>query len=426
MSQPYASFISVDEARERLIELGRSHQLSGESVPLGQAMNRVLTGDVVAPIAIPPFDNSAMDGYALRHADLPSSGHRDFILVGHRLAGDYQPQAIGAGECLRITTGAAIPDGADTVVIKEAVSDLGKRIRIGQSVAKAANVRPRGEDLAAGAVALHAGMRMTPARLGVVASLGFAQVDVVRRPRVVLITTGDELIAPGEPLGQGQIHNSNGYSIGAQLLSLGVQLVLPLASATPDVIRYEVAESPLRFLQVPDDRAALRASLIAAAAVADIIISSGGVSAGEADFLPGLLAELGQIHFWKVRMRPGMPLLCGDIDSTLMLGLPGNPVSSLASLSTLLAPALAAMQGMPAADTEQVLLASDLLKSHNRTEFVRARLWNHADGSRWASPVERQGSAMLSGMTHADGLLVIDEGLRDVQAGTALPWIPIR
>lgn len=419
--------ISVDETRERLVALCAARQLPSDKVALAHALDRVLATDVVAGISIPPFANSAMDGFALRGRDLPTKGHRDFILIGTRLAGAPEDFVVGEGECLRITTGAALPAGADTVVIKENTSVDGDRVRVHAGEKPGSNVRPQGEDIACGSTVLKAGQRVDPACLGVLASLGIDAVDVVRAPRVVLITTGDELVPPGQPLGPAQIHNSNGYAIGAQLLRMGVELVLP--KPVGGALHYGDDTGPLHFLQVRDDADALRVNLLAASAVADLVITSGGVSAGEADLLPGIVAELGKIHFWKVRMRPGMPLLCGEIAGTLLVGLPGNPVSSLASLTVLLQPGLAAMQCMSAtlrSPSRHVLLATALNKSHGRTEFVRARLEERADGRGWAIPITRQGSGMLSGMIHADGLLVVDESLRDVPAGTALPWIPIR
>ena len=340
-------------------------------------------------------------------------GRRAFRLIGTRLAGSAAAFNIGEGECLRITTGAAMPDGADTVVIKECAQVDGDDVWIGASESARANVRLAGEDLALGALAVGAGTRINSARLGLLASLGMAQVNVVRRPRVALLTTGDELVGPGLILSAGQIYNSNGYSLASQLETL--------ESEHGECI--EIDGSELRFLHVRDNPDALTASLKAAASVADVVISSGGVSAGEADYLPSLLADIGKVHFWKVKMRPGMPLLCGEIDGALMVGLPGNPVSSLATLVALVAPALAAMQGASSSEWIAVLhvrIDRDWEKKHDRAEFLRARLQCRDDGSLWATPIARQGSGMLAGMAGADILLELKSDMQHVTAGTVL------
>ncbi len=417
------TMLSVTDARARLIGLAQARPLASESVRLACASNRVMAEDIIAPIALPPFANSAMDGFAIRGEDIPTTGRRKFRLVGTRLAGSVEALTVGEGECLRITTGAAIPIGADTVVIKENVEVDADHVWVATGESTGANVRMAGEDLASGAMAFAAGTRINPARLGLLASLGMARVNVIRMPRIALLTTGDELIAPGHALLAGHIYNSNGYSLASQLLRLGVELVLPLELESSHATRMEIDGSELRFLHVRDNKDSLQACLKAGAAVADIVISSGGVSAGEADFLPKLLTEIGTVHFWKVKMRPGMPLLCGEVDGALMIGLPGNPVSSLATLVALVAPALATMQGVAASKQTKPLrlrIDRDWEKRHDRTEFLRARLQCRDDGSLWATPVTRQGSGMLAGMAEADVLLEIEEHMRQIPAGTVL------
>lgn len=417
------TMLSVADARARLVSLAQARPLASESVELACAINRVIAADIIAPIALPPFANSAMDGFAIRGEAIPTTGRRKFRLVGTRLAGSAGAFTVGEGECVRITTGAAIPIGADTVVIKENVEVDGDRVWINAAETPGANVRSAGEDLASGALAFAAGTRINPARLGLLASLGMARVNVIRRPRVALLTTGNELIAPGKVLLAGHIYNSNGYSLASQLLRLGAEMIVPDTLASNHASRMEINDSELRFLHVRDNEDSLRASLKAAASVADIVISSGGVSAGEADFLPNLLIEIGTVHFWKVKMRPGMPLLCGEVDNAMMIGLPGNPVSSLAILAALVAPALARMEGVVVSEqtnTLRVCIDRDWEKRHDRTEFLRARLQSRDDGSLWATPVTRQGSGMLAGMAEADVLLEVEEHMRHIPAGTVL------
>jgi molybdopterin molybdotransferase len=390
--------LSVDEARQRVVDLCGQRRVAVDSVPLDRALRRVLAVDLATPHPIPPFANSAMDGYALRGADLPREGEKRFRMAGVMLAGADARTSAGADECVRITTGAPLPDGADTVVIKERVRVDGDAIVVPAGDAIGANVRPAGEDIAAGEVVAHAGKILSAAQLGVIASCGLANVRVARRPRVALLVTGDELVPPGQPLGFGRIHDSNRYSLGALLEGLGI-VADPVAHVRDDVI-------------------ALREALRDAAATCDVVISSGGVSAGEADYLPKLLAEIGRIDFWKVRMKPGHPILCGEIGKAIVFGLPGNPVSSLATFLTLVKPGLMAMQGADAeARAWRAQLTVPVRKKHERTEYLRARLDSGDDGVLRATPVERQGSGMMAGVAEADALIVIPEHVHVLGAG---------
>ena len=379
----------------------------------GPARNdgRVLAVDVVAAHDLPPFANSAMDGFALRGADLPRAGERRLRIVGTHFAGDAPAASVAAGECVRITTGAPLPHGADSVVIKERVRVEDDELVVGSGERAGANVRAAGEDYAAGEIALRAGQRIGAARVGVLASLGHADVRVAARPRVAVLTTGDELVAPGTALGAAQIHNSNGYSLAALIAEAGAVNV----DRVP----------PFRHLR--DDARAVREGLLAAAEVADVIVSSGGVSAGEKDLLPGLVAELGRLHFWKVRMRPGMPFLFGQIGKTLVFGLPGNPVSSIATFLAFVRPALAAMQG--ADDAREIRLharlAAPIMKRHERTEFLRARRESRDDGSLWVTALAKQGSGMLRGVVEADALIVVPAHVRELGVGAVVEVLPL-
>lgn len=393
--------LAVDDAQRRIVALCRQRRVPVDEVLLDRALGRVLAVDIAAPHAIPPFANSAMDGYALRGADLPHEGERRFRMSGVMLAGVGEALRIGASECIRITTGAPLPISADTVVIKEHVRVDDGFVVVAAGETAGANVRPAGEDLAVDEVAAHAGEILSAARLGLLASCGQAKVPVARRPRVALLVTGDELVAPGEALGFGQIHDSNRYSLGGMLEAIGIV--------------------PQPVADLRDDYDVLRDALIAAAQVCDVVICSGGVSAGEADHLPRLVAELGGIHFWKVRMKPGMPFLCGEIGKAMVFALPGNPVSSLATFLALVQPGLLAMQGADEVSRHwRARLTAPIRKKHDRTEFLRARLESGEDGSLRATPVERQGSGMLRGVAEADCLIVVPENVHEVAVGDAM------
>ena len=402
----FPTYLAVDEARRRVVELCAQRRVRVDGVPLDRALGRVLAVDVVAPHAIPPFANSAMDGYALRGADLPNDGEKRFRLRGVMLAGASESLDVGAGECVRITTGAPMPHGADTVVIKEHARVDGDTIIVPAGERAGANVRAPGEDFAEGDIAARAGEILTAARLGVLASCGETSVRVSRRPRVALLVTGDELVPPGERLGFGQIHDSNRYSIGGLLEGVGI---------VPEPVAH-----------VRDDRDALRDALLAAASTCDVVITSGGVSAGEADHLPGLVGETGGIHFWKVRMKPGMPFLCGEIGKALVFALPGNPVSSLATFLTLVQPGLLAMQGADASPPRwRAQLAAPIRKKHERTEFLRARLESAVDGRLLATALTQQGSGMQRGMAEANALIVMPEKVHALGAGDVVDLVPL-
>lgn len=399
--------LSVEQALARVLALCEARTRETETVALENAFGRVLAHERRTPFALPPFANSAMDGFALRGEELPQDGERAFRLAGQVFAGAADAPACAPGECLRITTGAPMPPGADTVVIKEnvRVADGAVFVRAGERAG--ANLRPAGEDGHAGDVVAHAGDRLDYALLGALAASGAAEVLVARRPRVALFVTGDELVPPSQPLGFGQIHDSNRYSLLALLQGLGIE--------------------PVQVAHLRDDPARLRRALGAAAAACDVVISSGGVSAGEADYLPGLVAELGQVHFWKVRMKPGMPLLCGGIGDALVFALPGNPVSTVATFLLLVQPALLALQGAksPRPRRWKARLATALAKQHARAEFLRARLEWRDDGACWASPLAKQGSGMLRTLGEADALVALPEGPCERAAGSVVDILPL-
>jgi molybdopterin molybdotransferase len=398
--------LGVEEARAFIVAIAQARGLRTEIIPLSAAAGRILAIDAIAPHDVPGFANSAMDGFALRATDLPATGEKRFRLIGEVFAGGRTAPGVEAGTCVRITTGAPLPPGADTVVMKENTRIEADCVVVLPGTVPAANVRPAGEDYRADDIALKCGSRLGPSRLGVLASFGNTEVSVVRRARAVLLTTGDELVAPGESLGFGQIHDSNRYSLGTLLESLGVE-----------IIRHE---------RVRDDPAALRDALQRAGADADLIVSSGGVSAGEADFLPRLLGEIGKVHFWKVRIKPGMPFLFGQIGRALFFGLPGNPVSGFATCMALVRPALDAMSGVIEQSPRlRARLRSAIDKRHARVEFQRATLQCDENAVLWAIPHAKQGSGMMRGLAEADALILLPEGEHVFAVGDVVEALPL-
>lgn len=392
--------LALGAARARIVALCAGRRLGSERIALEHALHRVLAADVVAPFDLPPFANSAMDGFAVRAADVPEEGDVALRIVGTRLAGDGTPGALRAGECLRLTTGAPLPPGADAVAIKENVRVVGDLAHVQASVRAGTHVRAAGEDFQRGDTALCAGEVLRAGRLGVLAAFGATEVGVRRQPRVVLLTTGDELVAPGAPLGAGQIYDSNRSSLGALLRESGV--------------------ASLRHEHVRDDPAALRDALRRASEEADLVLSSGGVSAGEADFLPRLVQQLGTVHLWKVRIKPGMPLLFGEIGNALVCSLPGNPVSGMATFLALLQPGLDALVGRAPRARATARLAAPVRKTHARAEYLRATAQFRDDGTLWVTPLPRQGSGQLHTMARADCLALIPEEADALETGAVV------
>lgn len=398
--------LGLAEARARIADIAGLHVLPAESIALESSLGRVLAEDVTAPFDVPGFVNSAMDGYALHSGDLDANAPTRLRLAGTILAGGAEIPRVERGSCVRITTGAPLPQGADTVVMKENTCIDGDAILIEPGTPAAANVRLAGEDYLRGDSALRAGMTLTPARVGVLASFGFTRVAVTRRPRAILLTTGDELIAPGRPLGYGQIHDSNRYSLGALLEQNGVEIV-----------RHE---------RLRDDPPSLRDALARASGDADLIVTSGGVSAGEADYLPRLLAEIGQVDLWKVRIKPGMPFLFGRIGEALVFSLPGNPVSGVATFLAFVRPALDAMTRRRATGPLlRARLTEAVQKAHSRTEFLRAALTCDESGLLHATPLRKQGSGQLRGVAEADALIVLPEAAGEYPLGTVVDVVPL-
>jgi len=387
-----------------------------ESLAIRSALGRVLARDLVSGIDVPSHDNSAMDGYALRSTDLLGTADTLIKVAGTAYAGTPFGDTVPIGQGIRIMTGAVMPDGLDTVVPQEFTrTEADGRIRIPQgSVKPGDNRRLRGEDLAHGEAALKAGRILTPADLGLLASLGQAEVAVYRRLRVAFFSTGDELRSIGEPLEAGCVYDSNRYTIWGMLTRLGVEL--------------------LDLGVVRDEPAALRAAFIQAAACADAVITSGGVSVGEADHTKQIMAQLGEVLFWKIAMRPGRPMAIGRIGcanseptqgvgepghQAILFGLPGNPVAVMVTFYAFVRDALLAMSGatpQPLAPLRAVSQAA-LRKKPGRTEYQRG-IVSQAEDGRWQVRITgSQGSGILRSMSQANGMVVLHHDQGDVAAG---------
>lgn len=388
--------IAFDRAEAIIRREAHARRMRVERIALARAHGRVLAQDVAAGIALPPFDNSAMDGFAVRHADLAPG--RPLRLAGEQFAGIARGLVLRAGECVRITAGAPLPAGADTVAMKEVAHGDGDRVTLHEPPRPGQHVRRAGEDVAVGDRVLDAGQVLTPARIALAASLGIADLQVSARPTVAVFATGDELVEPGLPLLPGQVYNSNRELLMGLLRAEGLE--------------------PVAWPVLPDDPARIAAMLGDAAASFDLVLTCGGVSAGEKDHIPELLRAAGRIAFWKVRMRPGMPLLFGALGNALLLGLPGNPVSVLATWLALGRPLVDGLQGR----TEPRLrprarLAKAWHKPHERLEFLRGRLLAGEDGVLRVQPNPADGSHRLRGAADSDALIVLDAGKHEFGAG---------
>ncbi len=383
-----------------------------ESVALRSALGRVLARDVVSGIDVPGLDNSAMDGYALRGGDLAADADTVLELAGTGLAGVPHEGAVVVGQCVRIMTGAVMPAGLDTVVPQEFVRADGARIVVPAGVVRIGdNRRLAGEDIARGAVALAAGRVLRPADLGLLASLGNGEVAVRRRLRVAFFSTGSELRSIGEPLDPGCVYDSNRYTLWAMLQRLGV-----------DTIDLGV---------VRDDPEALEVAFTSAARDADAVVTSGGVSVGEADHTKLVMARLGDVLFWRIAMRPGRPMAIGRIAtgggrSALLFGLPGNPVAVMVTFYALVRDALLAMSGASAAPLPMLRAssASAIRKRPGRTEYQRGVVSRSPSGDWVVRITGSQGSGILSSMSEANGLVVLDHGQGDVAEGEAVDVLP--
>jgi molybdopterin molybdotransferase len=377
------------------------------TLDMQELLGRTLAETLYAPMALPPFANSAMDGYALRSADLDlPDGRNSLPLQGSALAG-ADAQVLSPGHCMRITTGAALPSGADCVVMQEQTLAHDGVVQFNGAVRPGNFVRHAGEDFQKDQLLLRAGARLGAAELALLHAMGLTSVRVNARPKVIILAGGDELRNAGTALGFGQIFESNRASLSALLHQLGAQVVI----------------API----MADQKVAIANALTQAASVADLVISTGGASVGDADFLPQLLRELGHVHFYRVRVKPGMPAIFAEVNNRPVLALPGNPVSVFISFLTLARPAVELLCGREPTELQAFTLplAEAIQKSHPRREFLRAALVRNGMLQQ-VRALEGQGSAMLRGLLQADGLIDLPEGEAELAIGTRVPFIPFR
>jgi len=401
--------LSVAAARQAILDQIKPLQTS-EKLQLRDTLNRVLAEDIISSINVPGHINSAMDGYAISGSDLPLNGSKSFDLIGSTFAGSPYPGKCQQGQCVRIMTGATMPEGTDTVIMQEHVKRDGNMIIIDAGHCVGQNVRQAGEDISIGRRVLQKGKLLTPADLGIVSSLGIGELLVNRRPRVAFFSTGDELRSIGDgndrPLSSGEIYDSNRYCLYGMLSRLNV-----------DIIDMGI---------VRDNEESIRSAFTQASDMADIVITSGGVSVGEADYIKPVLDDMGQINFWKVAMKPGRPVTFGHLGNSLFFGLPGNPVSVMVTFYQFVQPAILYL----ASGTLQLPLVltatckSRLRKRSGRVEFQRGMLSQSNDGSFTVEKTGQQGSGILTSMSLANCLILLDEESDGVKPGETVTVQP--
>lgn len=377
-----------------------------EKLALRSSLDRILAEPVYAPFDVPPHANSAVDGYAVRGVDLPSEGVRELRIIGHALAGQPFEGIVEPGTAVRIMTGAVLPKGADTALMQEKVQRQGDLLRVGNDTAPGQNTRQAGEDFHAGDLLLPPGRRLGPAELGLLASMGLVEIRVRRRLRVAFFSTGDELRSLGQPLETGQIYDSNRYTLYGMLSRLGVEIL------DMGVVR--------------DDPELLQQALQEASQVADAVITSGGVSVGEADYIKATLNRLGRVDFWKIAMKPGRPLAFGTVGEALFFGLPGNPVAVMVTFCQFVRPALLRMQGQETTPpiSFQARVSGRLRKRPGRMEFQRGILERDDNGQWVVHGTGDQGSGILSTMSRANCFIILPEESTGVPAGTLVEVQP--
>jgi molybdopterin molybdotransferase len=380
--------------------------VQAETVPLGEADGRVLAAPVIAGIDLPPFDNSAVDGFAVRYADLAAAGDTVMPVVG-RIAAGGAPEPAGAGQAIRIFTGAPMPPGFDTVFMQEdVVLDHSNLARLPEGLKRGSNRRLAGEDLAAGTVAVEAGTRLGPAELALLGALGVAEVRVQRRLRVALFSTGDEVAGPGAPLRPGQLYDANRPMLAALLRRAGCQ----------------VTDLGI----VPDRREAMREALSRAADEHELVLTSGGVSTGEEDHVRSALNETGALTFWRIGIKPGRPVAMGVVGGSAFMGLPGNPVAAFVTFAFLGRALVARLSGQRFTPPTPVTVAAafSYRKKEGRREYVRVRLVRDESGRIAAHKHPREGAGVITSLTETDGLVELREDVTAIASGDAVGFYP--
>ncbi len=398
--------LSADQVTAFLRQLAPAAVVGpAQELPVIEALDRLLAEDVVSPVSVPPHNNSAMDGYALDGQCLTLGGEVRLRCVGTALAGPSWKGQVLAGECIKIMTGAVMPTGLDTVVPSEFVRLDGEHINFSSDAVRPGdNRRLAGEDLMHGQVALGRGTRLSPAALGLLASLGIPRVRVMPRLQVAYFSTGSEILSLGEAPREGAVYDSNRYTVLGMLTRLGCQMV--------------------DLGVCPDDPALLRQRFTQAAQQADVVITSGGVSVGEADFTKAMMRELGDVAFWRIAMRPGRPMAVGRLGRSVLFGLPGNPVAVMVTFLAFVRPALLRLMGALEQPLPMVRArsAEKMRKKPGRTEFQRGVLSRQADGHWQVRTTGQQGSGVLRSMVEADGLIVLAHEQGDVEVGD---WVDV-
>ena len=371
-----------------------------ERMHIRDALGRVIAADVISPVDVPGHDNSAMDGYAVRFADLKTDGETKLDVIGTAFAGKPFEGKVGSGEAIRIMTGAVVPQGADTVIMQERATASGGSVSVTPVPRAGTNTRKAGEDLHKGQPALTRGQLIRPAELGLMASLGIGEVSVYRKLRVAFFSTGDELVSIGQPLGPGQIYDSNRYTLYGMLSRAGCELLdMGVIRDTPDAVEKAFAE---------------------ASEAADVVITSGGVSVGEADYVKQILERLGEVLFWKIAMKPGRPMAYGKIGRAHFFGLPGNPVAVMVTFYQFVRDALAILQGQTSVKplpTMKARCTAPIKKAPGRTEFQRGILDRAENGEWTVRPTGDQGSGILSSMSQAHCFIVLPTETGSLETG---------
>lgn len=397
--------LSFEQALERI-----QHSIKPikgkRNVTIREAAGHILAEDVTSPLDVPPFVNSAMDGYAINSQDIPTTDTVTLKVLGKSFAGAPFDGKVKTGEAVRIMTGAVVPEGADTVVMQEHAEVDGNNIKIGSEHKAKQHVRNPGDDFFTGDTIIKAGERLSPAKLGLLASVGVTEFKVIRKPVVAFFSTGDELKGVGQQLEPGDIFDSNRYILFGMLQKMGVECI--------------------DMGVIPDIKDEIELTLKEAANIADLVITSGGASVGEADFIKLILDEIGEVGFWKIAMKPGKPLAFGEINNTVFFGLPGNPVSAMATFYQFVQPSIRLLEGESISDTIklQAKCISKLKKRPGRKDFQRGIMSTDENGQLIVDTTGIQGSHMLSSMSKANCFIVLERDAGDIEPGTIVEVQP--